>query len=332
VTAPAGRRRVSRLVAAAGLVVGVVALVVGCCRRGGPETAASPPPTATPPTTEPPAPTSTSPGAGTGAAPAGGARLAQVRTWSFALGVPLTGRSGDDVADLFRGFDLVVVDGVDAPADGVAALRARGTIVLAYVNVGAIERNRPWSDAAQPYRLDHWDQWDEWYADVTQPGFRSLVTGTMVPPMLAKGVDGLFLDNVDMVDSHPAQRPAMVGLVADLSATVRGRGGLLFAQNGEDATVDAMAPHLDGWNREDVSFTFDDGAGRYEEVGPADREAALATLRRLRSRGVLVTTIDYLDDPAGPDAAAARRAACDAGAVPSIGDINLTRVVPPLHC
>jgi uncharacterized protein (TIGR01370 family) len=214
----------------------------------------------------------------------------------------------------------------------VGALRAQGSIVLGYVNVGAVEEGRPWTAAAQPYKLDYWEQWDEWYADVTKPGFRTLVTNTMVPPILAKGFDGLFLDNVDMVDTHPGQRAAMVGLVAQLSATVRGRGGYLFAQNGEDATVDALLPHLDGWNREDVSFTYDDDSGGYAPVSPSDKQAALATLRRLKSRGVFVSTIDYLTDAAGNQARAAVQAACGAGAVPSIGDIGLTRVYPPQRC
>jgi uncharacterized protein (TIGR01370 family) len=268
-----------------------------------------------------------------GPAPAGrAARLGRVRSWSIAIGAPVSDRSGAQVAAQFRGFDLVVLDGVDASAAAVAALRAQGSIVLAYADIGAIEEGRPWSAAAAPYRLDRWEQWNEWYADVTKPGYRALVTDTIVPPMLAKGFDGLFLDNVDMVDTHPAQRGAMIGLVAQLSATVRGRGGFLFAQNGDDATVDALLPHLDGWNREDVSFTFDDASGGYTPVGPADKQAALATLRRLKSRGVFVTTVDYVTDAGGAEARAAVQAACGAGAVPSVGDIGLTRVLPPQRC
>jgi uncharacterized protein (TIGR01370 family) len=293
----------------------------------------APAPSEAPGPTPPPPPSADGPpSASVPAADTRTARLAQVHSWSFALGAAVSGRSGSQVAPQFKGFDLVVLDGVDTSADVVAALRAQGSIVLAYANVGAIEEGRPWTAAAAAYRLDYWDQWNEWYADVTKPGFRSLVTGTMVPPMLAKGFDGVFLDNVDMVDSHPAQRAAMLGLVAELSATVRGRGGYLFAQNGEDATVDALAPHLDGWNREDVSYTFDDESEQYVAVPDGDRRAALTTLRRLRSRGVLVTTIDYMAQSEGAEAQEALRAACDAGAVPSIGDIGLTRIFPPHRC
>lgn len=349
------RRRVAAAVGVVLLLLVALAIVVG--RRddqdAGPAPATTTRPPAGPGTPVPPAGTGTSepeppaevgpaqppteggspPAPPTTAAPApagAGARLGRVRTWSFALGAAVSDRSGASVAPQFKGYDLVVLDGVDASANVVSAVRAQGSLVLAYANVGAIEKGRPWTSAAQPYKLDYWEDWDEWYADVAKPGFRSLVTSTIVPPMLAKGFDGVFLDNVDMVDTHPAQRQAMIGLVAQLSATVRGRGGLLFAQNGEDGTVNALAPYLDGWNREDVSYTHGDGG--YEPVPAGDRQAALATVRRMRARGTFVTTIDYLPGPDGPDAQSALRAACSAGAVPTIGDINLTRVYRPYRC
>jgi uncharacterized protein (TIGR01370 family) len=284
----------------------------GAPAPGAPGDAAAPPPVA--------------------ATPAATARLAGIRSWSFALGAAVSGRSGADLAAQFKGFDLVVLDGTDVSAEAVAALRAQGAVVLAYANVGAIEEDRPWSEAARAYRLDYWEQWNEWYADVTRPGFRTLVTDTIVAPMLAKGVDGLFLDNVDMVDTHPAQRAAMVGLVAQLSATVRAKGQLLFAQNGEDATVDAVLPYLDGWNREDVSVTYDDDEGTYVPVPERDKQAAVATLRRLKARGVLVTSVDYVADAAGAEAREALRTACAAGAVASVADIGLTRIFPPHRC
>jgi polysaccharide biosynthesis protein PelA len=259
-------------------------------------------------------------------------RLESVRNWTFALGVAVADIPVPQLARRFEGHDLVVVDGTDIPAAAVRALQDQGSLVLAYVNVGAIEANRPWTADAAAFRLDHWEQWDEWYADVNQPGFRSLLTATVVPPVLAKGVDGLFLDNVDMVDTHPAQRAAMVGLVAELSATVHAQGGLVLAQNGEDATVEALVPHLDGWNREDVSFTYDSETGDYVPVAEQDQRAALATIRRLNALGIFVTSVDYLDDTNSPQAHTARATACAAGALAIVADIGLTRTDPPTTC
>ena len=40
----------------------------------------------------------------------------------------------------------------------------------------------------------------------SKPGFRQAIANDIGPSILAKGVDGLFLDNVDMIESHSGQR------------------------------------------------------------------------------------------------------------------------------
>ena len=86
----------------------------------------------------------------------------------------------------------MVVDGEEAGAGLVGSLQAEGALVLAYVSVGTIENGRAWSGAASPFELDLWGEWGEWYADTSKAGFRDVITRQAVPPMLAKGFDGLF--------------------------------------------------------------------------------------------------------------------------------------------
>src|SRR5690349_13180782 len=98
------------------------------------------------------------------AAPAD-SRLQSVDSFAFGLG---SGSLDGDVAARFRGFDLVVVDGEEASAKQVAALKAQGTVVLGYLSVGTIERGRFWFKDVKRYRLDLWDDFGEWYADTSK--------------------------------------------------------------------------------------------------------------------------------------------------------------------
>jgi uncharacterized protein (TIGR01370 family) len=254
-------------------------------------------------------------------------RLRGVESWAFAIG------DGARAKVLRRpgAFDLVVVDGEDVSPAQVRKLRNHGAIVLGYVSVGTIERDRWWYRAASPYKLELWGDWGEWYADVARTGFRNLIAGKVAPRMLRKGLQGLFLDNTDMIETHPAQRAGMRTLVARLGRLVHRRGKLLFSQNGE-GSIGPSLRHYDGWNREDVSRTYDFDRERYVRVGSADRAAALAALRRIKARGLLVTTTDYL--PAGRRHAVlqAIRASCRAGALPYVSNIGLSRVPGPLRC
>ncbi|MCZ7631086.1 MAG: endo alpha-1,4 polygalactosaminidase [Microthrixaceae bacterium] len=255
-------------------------------------------------------------------------RLTHVQTFALALGDPLD----ENAADRLAPFDLVVIDGEGATPGLVESLQADGGVVLGYLSVGTVEEERGWTAAADPYRLDHWEDWDEDYADVADPGFRSLMVDRVAPELLRSGIDGLFLDNTDMVVDHPAQAEAMVDLVAELADLVHGRGGLVFTQNG-DPVIDSLVEYLDGWNREDVSFTYDFDSGTYIPVPASDTAAAGAKLRSLANEGLLVTATDYVADG---DTDATRRAvaaACEADAVPYVADIALTRLPDePYRC
>jgi endo-alpha-1,4-polygalactosaminidase (GH114 family) len=252
-------------------------------------------------------------------------RLRQVRSFAFAIG------SGALKRPLGR-YDLVVVDGEEASAARVATLHRQGAIVLAYLDVGTIERGRWWWPAARRYRLDLLAEWGEWYADVRSAGYRRLIADRVAPWMLRKGFDGLFLDNTDMVETHPGQRGGMRRLAASLARLVHAHRGLLFTQNGEDSIGPALR-YYDGWNREDVSFTYDFARLRYVPQPRRAVATAQAALRRIAAAGLFVTATDYVPAGDGADTGTAVSNACAAGALPFVSDIELTRVpAEPLHC
>jgi polysaccharide biosynthesis protein PelA len=260
-------------------------------------------------------------------------RLGMVKSFAFAIG------SGDlrgdpaAVAARYEPFDLAVVDGEEAGRGEVRAMRRSGTLVLAYLSVGTIEPYRSWYRLLRPYRLpSRFEQFGEWYARVNAAGYRRAIAGRIAPRLLAKAFDGLFLDNTDMIETHRRQTPGMRRLVALLSRRVHHDGGFLFSQNGE-SVIGPMLRRYDGWNREDVTSTYDFESRSYRRVSRAEHAAALAALRRFRDRGLLTLATDYT---AANDAGTRRRAvtaACGAGALPFVSNIGLTRIpARPLAC
>lgn len=257
------------------------------------------------------------------------AELEGVQSWAFALG--LGAAELDTAQPLLAQYDLVVVDGEVASAEQIAALKSSGAIVLGYLSVGTIERGRAWFRRAKPYRLDFWGDWGEWYADTSAPEYRVLMR-RVAARLLRKGFSGLFLDNVDMISDHRGQARGMRRLVRKLAEAVHAGSGFLFAQNG-DEIMTPLLPVLDGWNREDLTYSYDFDAEQYAAVSDDDHAAALSALRAIRAEGVLTLATDYL--AAGSDAAAAiaRENACGVGAVSFVSDIDLTRMPsPPAQC
>lgn len=257
-------------------------------------------------------------------------RLAAVETWGFAIG---TGTLKGDLARRYAGYDLLVVDGQEAKRRDVAELQSGGTVVLGYLSVGTIETYRPWYRLLKPYRLEAWKDWKgEFFARVRSTGFRHKISRRIAPQMLAKGFDGLFLDNVDMIESHRRQARGMRRLVRRLSGLVRADQGLLFAQNGYQI-IDPLIPYLDGWNREHVTGSYDFDRDRYRVNGARRTRAAIRELRSVGRRGPLVTATDYTRRRRGATVRRAIANACAAGALPYVSDIGLRRTpADPARC
>ena len=154
--------------------------------------------------------------------------------------------------------------------------------------------------------------------------------------ILAKGFDGLFLDNVDMVEVKRHKRSARAwgswwpsstsswaapGCCSPRTA----RPGCSSGYPGQG--VDPLIDHLDGWNREDVTWTYDFDRRRYVKNRNADREAALDELEEIgdagldhdrhRLRGLRRTA------SATPSARPSRTRS-SVGALPYLGNIGLT--------
>ena len=249
-------------------------------------------------------------------------RLRAIHTWAFAIG---DGDLSGNLGARYAGYDLVVLDGEGASAAQVHALRRAGKLVLGYLDVGTIEPYRSWYPLLKPFRLDYWHDWGEWYADVDAAGFRSAILERVAPELLRRGFDGLFLDNTDMLESHPRQVSGMRTLVAALARLVHASGGLLFSQNG----IDSIGPTLryyDGWNEEDVTSTYDFSRRRYVLQGPDQISADLAAIRRFAARRLLVLATDYVAPADARDTRTAVANACSAGALPFVSDIDLTRI------
>jgi uncharacterized protein (TIGR01370 family) len=252
------------------------------------------------------------------------ARLPQAKTFALALG------STFDAATLGQ-YNVVVIDGQDAQSQLISELHNRGTIVLGYVSVGTLEPYRPWFSEAKDagYILKYWPQWDEYYAKVSEAGYRDLLL-RQTSRFLAKGFDGLFMDNTDMIVDYPDQKAGMIEMIRQFSVQL-GNDRLLFSQNG-DEVVSNWAQYLQGWNHESVSTSYNFDTKTYLKSNP-ETAAILARLRSFKSAGKFVSTTDYTSAGDSATEATAIANACAVGAVPFVSNIQLNRLPTiPLRC
>ncbi len=199
----------------------------------------------------------------------------------------------------FHLVDIDVEDGAgNYTAADVAKLKAGGSIVVSYLNIGAAETFRSYWNQAQAYILKAYEGWpDEYWMDASNPGWRNLIVNTVAPQLIAKGVDGFYLDNIDLVDEYPNRpdiRAGIVELVRELRAKYPGK--LIIAQNGLTVYGDTGSDgkkfyqYLNASANEEVNSTYEGG---YHALPTADSDAIVQELEGWKAKGLTIYTLDY---------------------------------------
>lgn len=229
-------------------------------------------------------------------------------------------------------YDVVDIDVEDGAANyesqDVAELRQRGKLVFSYINIGAAEPFRSYWSQVKPYIIAPYPGWPEFYMDVSAPGYREVLLKTVVPHILGKGVDGLFLDNVDAgsVNARPDVTAGIVELVRQIRTLhphvlliAQSSNLRILSERGQDGR--RFYEYVNGLAREEVSATY---AGGYRRVPLDESNAMLRTLAGWRGKGLTVFTLDYANSADLARYAIARARAH--GLIPYVSTKELNRI------
>ena len=243
--------------------------------------------------------------------------------------------TADEMGDLARvatTFRLIVIDA--DPKIGnftraqIATLHAGGrNTVVSYLDVGSCERARSYfhvaprgltpcgaNTAAQLGRYTGYP--DEVWMNPANPSYQQLILEHVAPRLAATGVDGFFLDNLELLEhgAHAREAPCDAACVAGGLALVRALRQayptqVIIMQN---ATSEVTRTAVVGG----VTFpTLLDGISEEETYAPVFHRDAEARLRAWQALGLTIdghpfsiTTEDYVGSCRNAKAAAAVRA------------------------
>jgi polysaccharide biosynthesis protein PelA len=219
----------------------------------------------------------------------------------------------------------------------LAAIMAQGASTFGYLSAGEAERNRAYFSAIpQHLLLDENPNWPgSFYADVRRPEWRALMLDRLLPELLARGFQGVFLDTLDNPPFLEARDPrrfaGMTAAAAELVLAMRARyprlpimlnrAYELHAAAGEAVDIVLAESLLGGYDFSRRSYVPVDAEGVRWGM------ARIGELQRAHPR-VRVFTLDYWD-PA--DLAGIRRLYSTQrrhGFVPYVATIDLHRIVP----
>ncbi|MEU7872134.1 endo alpha-1,4 polygalactosaminidase [Dactylosporangium sp. NPDC049140] len=195
--------------------------------------------------------------------------------------------------------------------DEIAALRASGKRVLAYFEIGSVEKFRPEYPAlareAGDLVLNRWEDWpDEYFVRYWDERWWDRVVRPRLDRALAAGFDGVYLDtplayeelDLGLAPGWTRERLAlaMVGLVDRIGRYARERrpGFWVVPQNSPELRrYPGYTDAIDGIGMEELFFRATDRPCTEDYCAEN-----LADARALRDAGKLVLAVDYARRPA----------------------------------
>lgn len=230
------------------------------------------------------------------------------------------------VDDLAR-YDLAIIQPDTLTAEELAALKAKGTLVVSYLSIGEAEPEREWyvDGRVDPaWELGTNENWGSRFIDANQTGWQDLMIA-LTGEFTDKGFDGVFLDTVDTVDAFPQTRPGMITIIRRLRETYP---DALLVQNRGFSVIDDTAKDIDALMFEDLVTTYDFNTGEYLYADNSYTAQQMVKLRQ--DTNLVILALDYVapDNPAG--AYLAIQAAEGYGFIPAVSTIMLDDI-PDYH-
>ena len=233
---------------------------------------------------------------------------------------------------LARRYNLLVLGpGFNRP---LAPLRGKGAKLLGYISLGEVHMDRPFAPAlAKAGALgDPNPNWrDARYADLRHPAWQAMVLDELVPAILRKGYDGIFMDTLDNAEALERQKPGMLASAAELVRAIRKRfPGTTIMMNRGYAILPKVVSHIDIILAEAMASRWNFAGKHYEMTSADDWEWQAVQLNAARAAnpGLNPMTLDYWDpaDQATIAALYARERA--AGFQPYVSTLALDRLIP----
>ena len=147
-----------------------------------------------------------------------------------------------------KGYKLVIIEPDFYTKAEIHELKATGTSIIAYATLGEVDPNRWYFPILEQQGfLGLNENWGSSYIDLSKEEVRSVLLDRVLPEIMVKGVDGLFLDTIDAVAPYTERRvlaPDMVEIITGIrkrypETTIIQNAGLFLLEETKEA-IDAV--------------------------------------------------------------------------------------------
>ena len=145
------------------------------------------------------------------------------------------GLNGSDVNRIIKAKpNIAVIDFAEFGDTQIRKLRSKGIKLISYLNVGAIEKNRPYYSKYKKHAIGTYADWDEKWMNLSKKEWQDFLV-SQAKKFQARGALGLYIDNLDVVEEFKPH--GLYGPAKTILKRIRKETGLYLMINGADYFV-----------------------------------------------------------------------------------------------
>lgn len=199
-------------------------------------------------------------------------------------------------------YDYIVIDAQYRTAEEITSFNyVYQKYVYSYINIGSLEDFRDYYNDYCDLALGEYENWDgEVWIDVSDERWQNFILNELAPSLLAKGIDGFFVDNCDVFYNY--ENEDILNGLATIMKGLRSMGCDVII-NGGDCFLDAYCANLGSWtdvitgiNQESVFSRIDWDTGALTYAYDDDREYFTDYIERYGNQGAYIFLLEYADD------------------------------------
>ncbi len=203
---------------------------------------------------------------------------------------------GRDEADKLSRFDLVILSPLIDNAT-LLKLKSKGVIVVGYVSLTTLGGWEPWASFASPsMSVGKLEYWNENIMNACDARWARVILDHAIPYVMNRGFDGVFLDNLDIVDLYPWMKDCVINLVKKIREE---NPNIVIIINRGFSIARETAPYVNAILFEDFGTYYDFEKNEYLKWGGSDYQWMIGIAEMLanlsRTYGIKVLALGYVD-------------------------------------
>lgn len=209
------------------------------------------------------------------------------------------GMEKESLLNLKKSYKTFVLDATYLEESDIQQIRKKSKETFAYLNIGALEKSNSFYATFKDLTFKPYDNWpDESWIDVTNANWQEFLVHHLAKNLKDKGIDGLFLDNVDVYDhdQRPEVYQSLLQLLKDfkeknLKIIVNGGSTFVSQLVNEDSKLAQRLIYA--VNQESVFLAYDFDTEQAIQQKADDKTFYIDYLSKVQDAKIKVFVIEY---------------------------------------